>query len=275
MCVSMHPAEFSGTTLYVGRRRHPEHGLVHVLGYRNTAANRADGPNAMLLHLPARGMTQANFLDVGDSTDVLDRMVDAVRPRSVAAGGMAAMDWMGGDGGRVEVFEHDIYTVMLAADPTDLPAALGRVPAHKRPALNPELMRFYAERYPGHALAVCCFDNASAAQAKPLLMWYEPLDPEVLVAPALDAHTGRPPGMVGKVPVDHWVLFGSDESPALWGEPVEYGPGMRHGLRAFLPDRVVGRRYEGLLPNGDFAVRHEDLLTSGTAEVRRVPQPVR
>ncbi|MFJ8990748.1 nuclear transport factor 2 family protein [Streptomyces sp. NPDC102279] len=44
MCVSTGEAEFSGTTLYGGRLRHPEHGLIHVLGYRNTVANLADGP---------------------------------------------------------------------------------------------------------------------------------------------------------------------------------------------------------------------------------------
>lgn len=274
MCVSPGPAEFSGTTLYVGRRHHAEHGLVHVLGYQNIAANRAQGPNAMLLHLPARGVTQDNFLYVGRTTDVLERMVAAVRPRPVAvAGGPAVMDWMGDEAARVEVFEHDIHTVLPAADPTALPHALGRVPAHKRPPLDPGLMRFYAERYPGHAMAVCCFDNAEAARAEPLLLWYTPLDPEVLTAPALDAHTGRPPGMVGSVPVDHWVLFGSDEAPHLWGEPVQHDPDIPERLRAFLPGQVVGQHYGGLLRNGDFAVRHEDLLTSGTAQVRRVPEP--
>ncbi|MET9858488.1 hypothetical protein ABZY93_04040 [Streptomyces smyrnaeus] len=264
MCVSMGPAEFSGTTLYMGRLHHARHGLVHVLGYQNTAVNRADGPNAMLLHLPAQGMGQDNFLDVGRSSDVLERMVEAVRPSSVAAGGMA---WMGSapQADEVQVFEHDIYTVLLASEPTALPAALHRVPPHKRPSLDLELMRFYAERYPEYTIAVCCFDNAEAARAKPLLMWYTPLDPDVLTAPALDAHTGRPPGMVGQVPVDHWVLFGSDEAPPGWGEPVDHGHGMRHRLRGFLPDQVRGEHFSGLLPNGDFALTHAELLAGGRA----------
>ncbi|MEU8712227.1 hypothetical protein [Streptomyces sp. NPDC048663] len=48
---------FSGTIVYCGRQHHPEHGLIHVLGYQNSAANLADGPNAMLLHLPTRQLT--------------------------------------------------------------------------------------------------------------------------------------------------------------------------------------------------------------------------
>jgi hypothetical protein len=269
MCVSMAPAEFSGTTLYAGRRRHPEHGLVHVLGYQNTALNLASGPNAMLLHLPARRMTGRQFLHVGDHSDVLRRMVDAVRPRTRR--GPAPMGWMGAaPGGAVEVFEHDVYTVLLADDPMLLPGALEQVPERKRPRLDPALMAFYAEAYPDHPLAVCCFDNADAREAKPLLLWYEPHDPDLLLAPALDCHTGGPPDLDRPVDVDHWVLFGTDEAPADWGAPVTYGPRMRHRLRGFLPDRVMGVHHAGPLPNGDFALAHADLLAGDLGRVRRV-----
>lgn len=270
MCVSMAPAEFTGTTLYCGRLHHPEHGLIHVLGYQNTAANLADGPNAMLLHLPARHMSRRNFLSVGRDADVLERMVDAVRPVSVGVVD-DSIAWMGGGPGpAVEVFEHDVYTVVLARDPRAVPAALAEVPDHRRPALNPELFDFYAERYPAHAIAVCCFDNARAAQAKPLLMWYPPHDPDLLTLPALDCHTGAVPDLDAPVHADHWVILGTDEAPADWGSPVEYAPAMRHSLRGYLPDTVAGRHFHGSLPNGDFAISHDDLLTGDVERVTRV-----
>ncbi|MFE4170878.1 hypothetical protein ACFRR7_02325 [Streptomyces sp. NPDC056909] len=271
MCVSMDQAQFSGTTLYAGRLRHDVHGLVHVLGYQNTAVNLADGPNAMLLHLPARRMSRANFLSVGRSSDVLHRMVDAVRP--VAAGARSDIAWMGWDDGeRVEVFDHDIYTVLLATDPTLLHAALARVPPHRRPRLDPLLLEFYADHYPGYSIAVCCFDNAEAEQAKPLLMWYEPMFPDRLTLPALDCHTGGPPDLKGKVSADHWVLYGTDEAPPGWGEPVGYPPRMRHELRGFLPDTVMGTYFgERPLPNGDFVLPHEDLLAGRLNRIRRLP----
>lgn len=267
MCVSTGRAEFSGTVLYVGRRRHPEHGLTHVLGYQNTAVNLGSGPNAMLLHIPAVSMSQRNFLSAGRSPDILRRMVDAVRPRGRAAAG--SMMWMGGDDGGVEVFEHDVYTVLLADDPTLLPQALSRVPERKRPSLRPELMEFYAACYPAHTVLVCCFDNADARQAKPLLVRYQPLEPDLLVAPALDCHTGGVPDLGVPVVSDHWVLFGTDEAPAGWGSPVRYPPGMRHELREYLPERVIGAEYAGReLPNGDFAVSHEELKAG---DLRRLP----
>ncbi|OLT29444.1 hypothetical protein BJF79_40785 [Actinomadura sp. CNU-125] len=269
MCVSMAEAEFSGTTLYAGRTRHPLHGPIEVLGYENTALNLADGPNAMLLHLPARAMTPDRFVSVGRRGGrVLAAMVDAVRPLSRSAGAMT-MDWMSSDD-PVQVFEHDVYTVLLADDPTLIPAALTRVPYRKRPRLDPALMEFYADHYPHHSIAVCCFDNADARRAKPLLLWYEPLDPDVLVAPALDAHTGGPPSAGEPVATDHWVIFGTDAAPEGWGEPVRYPHDLREKVRAFLPETVMGAHFAQEMPNGDFAIAHDDLLAGHLNRMERL-----
>ncbi|MEV5823980.1 hypothetical protein AB0L25_00200 [Spirillospora sp. NPDC052242] len=270
MCVSMAEAEFTGTTLYVGRRRHPRHGAIEVLGYENTALNLAEGPNAMLLHLPARAMSPDRFVPVGRRGGrVLAAMVDAVRPLSVSAGA-ATMDWMSEDEPAVQVFEHDVYTVLLADDATLIPAALARVPERKRPRLDPALMEFYAVHYPRHSIAVCCFDNADARRARPLLLWYEPLDPDVLVAPALDAHTGGPPVPGEPVGTDHWVVFGSDEAPGGWGAPVAYPHALRAKVRDFLPDAVMGAHFGSALPNGDFAIAHDDLLAGRLDRIERL-----
>ncbi|MCT2591605.1 hypothetical protein LHJ74_17160 [Streptomyces sp. N2-109] len=272
MCMSTDRAQFSGTTVYLGRRHHAEHGLVHVLGYQNTAANLAEGPNAMLLHLPASlAMSRRHFLSARRDDDVLGRMVEALRAPAAGGDGAASMSWMGGE---VEVFDHDIYTVLLAADARAVPEALEQVPVHKRPRIDPALMRFYAHHYPAHTLALCCFDNAQAERAAPLLMWYVPADPDELTLPALDCHTGGPPDLDARVPVDHWVVFGTDEAPNGWGEPVRYAHGMRQRLREFLPDRVTGSYFGGRdVLNGDFTLSHDDLLSEALDQVRRVGPP--
>ncbi|MFJ9032185.1 hypothetical protein ACIRQP_27390 [Streptomyces sp. NPDC102274] len=270
MGVSMDQAEFSGTTLYAGRLHHAAHGLIHVLGYQSTTAAPAAGPGAVLLHLPARQMSRENFLSAARGPDVLSRMVDAVRP--VPAAGRGGRAWLGWDSGqRVEVFDHDIYTVLLATDPTLLESALIQVPLRRRPRLNPLLLEFYAAHYPGHSIVVCCFDNAEAERAKPLLMWYRPTAPDRLTLPALDCHTGEPPDLNADVPVDHWVLLGTDEAPEGWGEAVDYPPGIRHQLRQYLPDTVMGSYFGGCsLPNGDFAITHDDLLAGDLDRIHRL-----
>ncbi|TDE34039.1 hypothetical protein [Actinomadura sp. 6K520] len=277
MCVSMDLAEFSGTTLYAGRHRHRRRGLVEVLGYQNTPVNRADGPNAMLLHLPARApMSPGSFLPVGSGDEgVLDRMVEAVSP---APAGAAAMAWMGAPAAAaaVQVFEHDVYTVLLAADATLIPEALARVAPHRRPRLDPALMEFYADCYPGHTLAVCCFDGADAHRAKPLLMWYEPADPDRIVVPAVDCHTGGPPRLDEPVATDHWVIFGGDGMPDGWGSPVAYPAGTSRSLRRYLPDRVAGRRFaDPAAPNGDFAITLDDLREGDLDGIHRLRPAVR
>ncbi|TQJ85374.1 hypothetical protein [Streptomyces sp. SLBN-31] len=273
MCISTGEAAFSGTIVYCGRQHHPVHGLIHVLGYQNTAVNLADGPNAMLLHLPTAQLTPGHFLSAGRTGDVLHRMVAAVEPVAAAADDIA---WMGAEPQAVQVFDHDVYTVLLATDPTAIPTALRQVPVHRRPDLDPGLLRFYADHFPDHAIAVCCFDNADAQRAKPLLLWFPPLDPDQLTVPALDSHTGTAPDLDAAVTVDHWVLFSTDQAPADWGEPVDYPSNMRHSLRAFLPSAVMGRYYDQgqTLPNGDFAISHRSLLAGDLDSIGR-RQPTR
>jgi hypothetical protein len=273
MCISMAEAAFSGTIVYCGRQHHPVHGLIHVLGYQNTAVNLTTGPNAMLLHLPTRRLTAEHFLPASGTGDVLRRMVDAVQP---VAGGAEPVAWMGAVAQSVQVFDHDVYTVLLATDPTAIPDALRQVPPHRRPGLNPDLLRFYADHFPDHTVAVCCFDNADAQRAKPLLLWYAPLDPDHLTLPALDSHTGAAPDLDAPVPVDHWVLLSTDQAADGWGQPVTYPTRLRRKVRSFLPAAVMGRRYgpgESLV-NGDFTISHRDLLDGDLDRIAR-RQPAR
>src|SRR4051812_33193260 len=153
MCVSAAPASFSETILYAGRLHHPVHGRTEVLGYQNTAVNRAGGANAMLLHLPAAGLTHDNLVPVGDDGEFLQRMLAAVRPQALSFGRTRSLSATAA--AQVQVFEHDVYTVVLAEDPRLIPSALGRVPRHRRPRIADELFGFYADRFPHHTVALC------------------------------------------------------------------------------------------------------------------------
>jgi hypothetical protein len=244
MCVSAGPARLTGTILYGGVVDHPVHGLIHVLGYQNTPQNLADGPNAMLLHLPGV-VTQANFIDTSACPSILREMVEAVEPPSRSpAVQMAA--------GSVEVFDHDIYTVVLASSASLVSDALAQVPLRRRASVSAELLDFYAENYPDCAIALCCFDTKDAREAGPLLIWYTPHDPSVLSLPAVDCHTGEVPDLSAEVTADHWVILGSSRA----GTPIARPP----TVAEFLPSHVIGRRFDGPTPNGDFRISHMDLL---------------
>ncbi|MBA2681129.1 MAG: hypothetical protein H0U76_22365 [Ktedonobacteraceae bacterium] len=266
MCVSTARADFAGTTVYLGKKNHPVHGFIYVLGYQNTAINLSPGPNAMLLHLPAVGMTQNNFLDTRRCHHVLKDMVRAVegeerQTRSMSFGGITR--------GSIEVFEHDIYTVVLASNASLIPEALYQVPENKRIAANRPLFDFYAQCFSEYAVALCCFDNKDARQAAPLLMWYTPSNPQYLQLPALDCHTGGIPNLYSRVEVDHWIILSSDEMPRGLGLPVVYSDSVPKEITTFLPNRVIGRRFQGTMHNGDFGISHQEVCAGRTQSIQR------
>lgn len=290
MCCSVSPGvpvHFSDTVLYGAEVLHPDSGRpVHVLGYQNRVQGQVGlssllawlpwggTGNAMILPFPAvpGSMTRANVVDTSGYTDVLQHVANAIpRPeywlalsRAVSNSGPPAPP-------PVQVFEAaGIYTVVLAQNPRDIPAALGQVPRSKRPTLNPALFDTYARWYPGWAVALCCFNTRRARLAHPLLWWYEPIQPDRLFLPALDCHTGDVPDLTANVPVDHVVAVGSYRLTG--GNAVRYDRQLPAAMAPYLRRSVVGRRYGELLPNGDF-VCHLNKLAKGEFRVERTRPP--
>jgi len=264
MCVCLGPARLSNTTLYVGEAIR-EGRLVHVLGYQNTAQNLASAAtnvptgtlagNAMILPFPAAApMGKDNVLDTSGCKNILKDIAEAVKPksRSFSKGfGSDAVSF----GSVVEVFDTGIYTVVLARDPRDIPAALARVPVEKRPDLKPEIFAAYAEWYPGWQIALCCFNNAEAVEADPLLWWYEPAFPNVYFAPTLDSHTGGVPDPMAEVELDHTIAVGSSVGK---GSPIAYSDKLSDDIRNLLPRFGVGREFSEYEVNGDFVFFKSD-----------------
>jgi hypothetical protein len=157
MCVSVSPGvtvRFSDTVLYAAEVIGQDGDLVHVLGYQNKVQGRAGllpsvrgwlgwggAGNAMILPFPAepKTMTQANVLDTQSCRDVLQDIAVAVDPPSGFWGTLGpSVSWGSAPPPKVQVFQAaGIYTVVLAQDARDIPAALDQVPRSKRPELNP------------------------------------------------------------------------------------------------------------------------------------------
>lgn len=287
-CCSLHPAEFSAGqaqpkssgTKGLAAEAYKDGKIVHLLGYQNSPVNlNAKGANAMLLPIPAKPgtMSEANILDTKSCKQFLVDIEKAVMtpPRTR---GFSEHEEVSLPASRVIVFDHDIYTIVLAQNAEDIPKALQRVPADKRPSPNKSIFDSYQKWYKGWTFALCCFNNKQQADASPMLWWYEPLEPRQLFFPAVDAHDGHSPRLDGKVAVDHTVAFSSylmQDSPN-WKNPL-FSQGkfvlpeinkvsytneweIDKAVRELLPKRVVGQRFEGKLPQGDFVC--------GTQEVR-------
>jgi len=248
MCCTLHPAKLSGTILYAGEADRKGK-LVHVTGYLNHARNMIDGPNAMILPFPAyQEMTEANCMDATGTRWIFKNMVDAIQPvtKSLSRGLLL------GSSRAVKVFDSGVYTVVLAQDARSIPAALDRVPEEKRPEINEEIFDAYARWYPNHHIALCCFASRKDVESEPLLWWYDPIHPQDMFAPALDAHDGHAPVLGGQVSTDHTVLFGSTIAPR--GAKIHHYKTVPDHIKWMLPDQVVGRTFRSSMPNGDFSL---------------------
>jgi len=255
-CCSLQPARFSNTHGLAAEAQHNGK-TVHLLGYQNTAVNMADGgkANALFLPIPAKPgtMTHVNILNTTSSPGLFDDL-EAALPRPPERGLiMSTMATSGTIAPPPEVFEHDIYTIVLASDPSQIPAALSQVRPERRPSLNPAIFQAYGKWYKGWTFALCCFNTRQQTEAKPMLWWYEPLNPDRLFFPALDAHTGNPPDLTKMVDVDHDIFFGSDKMTK--GYPVSYRDvTMSSELKQLLPKKICGSRISSPMINGDFYV---------------------
>ena len=252
MCCTLERAVLSKTILYVGEAKTEKHGVVHVLGYQNRVQNLSAGPNAMILPFPAiERMTKENVIDTSACKNILKNMESAISP-PVARGGLSLL------GSRslksVQIFEHDIYTVVLAKSALDIYDALSEVPKLKRPPLNKKIFnaydKWYREQNRPWQIMLCCFNNKDASVASPLLWWYKPMHPGTLFAPALDSHTGEVPNLNEPVPVDHTLVVSSQNLKN--GSMVYFTDRIDEKVYPYLPNKVLGSQLDTFMRNGDF-----------------------
>lgn len=274
MCVSMKAADFSGTIGYVGEVVHPLFGHVHMLGYQNTARTLSVGGNAMLLHMPAEGlMTKENIIPL-DSTkldkSLLKNMRDDYFPTREKMSMNKGIYTNSARG--ISVFKSGIYDIALTNKPTLVNDVLDQIPLNKRPDIHPDLMAWYEERFPGWNVALCCFDNQQSIDADPIYWWYKPRFQDRLHFPAIDAHDGVLP-KARSIWADHHILFGSDQfeeggSANLLAQ--DYQTNYGTALTAFLPKRIMGRKFEGKDRNGDFSIEVSSLRRHRKQDFKRI-----
>ena len=244
MCMTLQPAELSNTKLYVGEARRGDT-YVHVMAYQNKAATA--GPNAMILPIPTAKMPgPENVIDTRDFRHFLDELQEVAALPDILCFGAHDEDLEA-----AQVFAVGSYTVVLAEKAYAIERAVGRLPEKQRPVLNPDILHAFEQLYEGWPLAVCCWDGS--IEAEPLLWWYEPKMPDVLFAPALDAHDGGPPNINRMVMVDHGIVFGSALDRSItphfrYRDRARIPP----SVLALLPTTVRGTMITEELQNGDF-----------------------
>jgi hypothetical protein len=152
------------------------------------------------------------------------------------------------------------------------------VPAARRPNLPFRFVSELSQLYPDWPIALCCFEGGSIAP-EPLFWWFEPRYPNVLFAPAIDAHDGNPPNPSAIVVRDHTIVFGCSDSnlrpDELLTEDILSIVPREH--RWLFTDRMFGKQFQGNMRNGDF-VTSLDALRKELYDYRlwiKIAQPPR
>lgn len=271
MTIGKEGAELSNTQIYVGEAVRDDK-LVHVLAYQNTAESY--GPNAMILPFPtSEPMGPNNIIDTRGFGKFLTDIGEATRMRMRSASFSLGSKGFGGPAaaGVAQVFDSGSYTVILADHVAQVPEALTRVPADKRPEITTQFLIRFGMMYPKQPVALCCWSGT--LKSEPLLWIYEPKNPEVLFVPTMDAHDGGPPDLDAMVQTDHVISAGSRIVEV--GSPVNYTDLMKTGgslpseFEGLLPSRVRGMKIKRMVKNGDMFISVPELRAADKLFIKR------
>lgn len=276
MCCTFTASEMSDTRIYVGQAKR-EGKLVHVLAYQNAAVTR--GPNAMVLPFPTETQMGAeNVIDTRKFKDFLKDIGEASRHQTKGMRGDRRMTLGAAafnSDSLAEVFDVGSYTVILADNVFQIPEALTRVSAEKRPSVSTDFLIGYGELYPNQPIAVCCWNGS--IEAEPLMWWYEPINDKQLFIPTMDAHDGKAPKVGARVYTDHLISVGSTDGNM--GNEVRYTQARQipTEVKELLPLRAHGKKLEQSIPNGDCFVKvstlhstREQLFSGGAPAVELI-----
>jgi hypothetical protein len=254
MCCTFTASEMSDTRIYVGEAKR-QGKLVHVLAYQNAALTR--GPNAMVIPFPTETrMGEENVIDTRNFKSFLKDIGEASRHITKGFSGRRGMTLGAASfncDSLAEVFDVGSYTVILADNVFQIPEALARVSAEKRPSVTTDFLIGYGELYPDQPIAVCCWNGS--IEAEPLMWWYEPVNNQQLFIPTMDAHDGKAPKVGARVYTDHLISVGSTDGNM--GNKVHYSQAKQipADVKDLLPLHVHGKKLEQSLPNGDCFVK--------------------
>ena len=255
MCVTLNPAEMTGTRAYAYAAPAVNGVARHVVGYQNTAKNLSAMPNSMFQNYPGTDlqMVQPAVHTYTLMEDMTASLLEVVPSRKLRGGGRY--------GSRSAVIEEfGDYTIVRANDPHGILAVLNEVREDRRPLIDGQLgamADFFKEKKPHDSFVLACFDG-NVKPEHPIIVSYVPRDPNVLAVPGLDGHDGFVPTIGAPVYRNFSVAFGvygmSD------GHQVSYGDHSVDPLWA--PERIVGfvdNRPDGR--NGDYALPIEAITT--------------
>lgn len=242
MCISVKPSQMSATKIYVGESTYKDK-YVHVLAYQNKA--KSNGPNAMILPIFTKEkVSEDNVIDTTDFRDFLDTISEASKHKTRSMyKGVDSLVFT------ASVFESGSYTIVLADSIKEAAKVLEKVPENKRPELSSEFTDSFEKLYANYPVAICCWSGD--IEPEPLLWWYEPANPDMLMIPTMDSHDGKAIDQTAQVKMDHIISIGSNNE---FNKGIAVKVNVPKKYQDLMPNFVKGTKIKGTFLNGDCSV---------------------
>jgi hypothetical protein len=252
MCCSAWPVRFSKTITGTWEVMVDDK-LMHVLWYQNQIGSPKDaklsGGNCLII--PIMGSwSSIRLLNTTSAPSILKDISQSLRPEPMrSAKSLAAA---GERFGTIVFLKFDIFDIVLAENAQDIPNVLPQIVENKRPKINNDVFNVLDQWYKC-PIALCCFDNAEAMEAKPIAFAFEPFMPEQLMVYTLDAHDGKPPDPTKKVQLDHTIFVGSYITDSEHGAHIKFSDDIAPDLAPYVLPKVLGEMVPNApIQNGDF-----------------------
>lgn len=261
MCITSEPAVLKGTILLAHSFRDSAGNVQNLLGYKNKAKSLIRGGNCMIFAIPAISGSKVEIIDMTDHHDLLDDYAKLFQERS-RGDSFGVKGLLSLSDRSIEIVERGSYTVVIASQASDIPAALALVKPEKRPRVNQALFDGLDSLYGaweaegGKRFVIACW--AGDIDPEPILLHYRPIPSfeGKHVLPGLDAHDGGVPVPGELVETDHTIIVGlDDDNNEAYPKDADWDlRKVPADLRAKLPRLVIGRKVNDDLPNGDWVI---------------------
>jgi hypothetical protein len=270
MCITAYAAQLSGTQIVLGELADQTRYIIYknnvspVSGKEQPPLENKDGwqtfRNMMFWPVPGTFDT-IQPVETKNLGSCLDDIEQALTPRTRSVVGSRGIS---GGSGRVKIIETELYTLVIAENPNNIPAALDtnqmRIEGPSGAGYSTVLGTF-AELYKSMPVAMMLFKNEEAASGAVLITYRSlPHLQEYYFAPTLDGHGELDLGEW--VDTDHMIAI---KTPAGKGQKVNYRSlsSVNTEARPYLPENVIGGKFQLALPNGDFWFQRKSVLDHG------------
>jgi len=198
MCVTTSKAELADTKIL----SLPLDSGRHYIAYCNTAKNKSERRNAMILPIPGR-TTQSMFHDTTKYNAFMEHIV-ILANMTIWEGYTPS----GGDRGQdSEIFKCGIYDVVISPRFGDIIEHISTMERDRQPDLNDSLIRHFTTRYVGYSFVMCLFENDKTMSAQPIAFEYEPTNADDIYFPTVDGHDGSAPAIGRMTSLDHMLIY--------------------------------------------------------------------